>query len=59
MCEGEAGGGTIVCQHDFHFLAKNPVQALQFHLATMDPYFFVVCSEAFSMVFNVSINVLF
>lgn len=57
MCEGEPGGGTIVCQHDFHFLTKNPVQALQFHLATMDPYF--LWYKAFSIVFNVSINVVF
>lgn len=47
MCEGEAGGGTIVCQHDFHFLAKNPVQALQFHLATIDPYFLWYATRPF------------
>jgi len=57
MCEGEHGGGTIVCQHDFHFLAKNPEQAMQFHLSNNGSLYFVVCCEAFSMVFNVSISV--
>lgn len=25
MCEGEHGGGTIVCQRGFHLRTKNPV----------------------------------
>lgn len=50
MCEGEHGGGTIVYQHDFHFLAKSPVQALQFHSSNDGSLVFVVCYEAFSMV---------
>lgn len=58
MCEGEHGGGTIVCQHGFHFLAENPVQPMQFHSSSGGSLFFVVCYEAFSVAFNVSINVL-
>lgn len=57
MCEGERGGGTIVCQHGFHLRTKNPVQALPFHLSKDGSLFFVLCCKA--MLVNAPINVLF
>ena len=57
MCEGERGGGTIVCQHGFHLRTKNPVRALPFHLSKDGSLFFFFFFKA--MLVNAPINVLF
>lgn len=38
MCEGEGGGGTIVCQRDFHFLAETQCKLCSSIGALMDPW---------------------
>lgn len=38
MCEGEDGGGTIVCQCNFHFLAETQCKLCSSIQALMDPW---------------------